>query len=144
MLNQDVKPKVLIADDDVVTRMLLRASITQWGFTVVEASDGEEAFSILRGENPPLIMLLDWMMPKLDGIKLCMRMRQTFAKRPYTILLTHNKGINNLVTAIESGADEFLDKPINLEELRCKLIVGRRIINNEYANINQTISLKKQ
>jgi DNA-binding response OmpR family regulator len=130
------KHKVLIADDDVTTRLLLRASITQWNFSVVEANDGEEAFELLQAEDPPRILIVDWMMPNLDGIGLCTRLNNSSQKRPYIILLTHNKGTANLVKAIESGADEFIAKPINLEELRCRLIVGLRIIMNEYAAAN--------
>lgn len=136
------KQKVLIVDDDVTSRMLLRASITQWNYSVTEASDGEEALSILQGEEPPLILILDWMMPKLSGIELCLRMKEKFIKRPYIILLTHNKGTTNLVKSIESGADEFLEKPISLEELRCRLIVGSRIITGKYANVNSKYPFK--
>lgn len=135
MTQELVKPKVLIVDDDITTRMLLRASITQWNFSVIEANDGEEALSLLKAEEPPLILMVDWMMPKLSGIELCMRLKENFVKRPYIILLTHNKGTANLVKAIESGADEFIEKPINLEELRCRLIVGSRIIFGEYPTI---------
>ncbi len=144
MQQELIKPKILLADDDVTTRMLLRASILQWNFSVVEATDGEEAFSILQSEAPPLILILDWMMPNLDGIGLCLRLKERCAKRPYTILLTHNKGTANLVKSIECGADEFIEKPINLEELRCRLIVGSRIIMGEYARMNDKYLFKKE
>jgi DNA-binding response OmpR family regulator len=144
-MQQDfVKPKILLADDDATTRMLLRASILQWNFSVVEATDGEEALTILQAENPPLILILDWMMPKIDGIGLCMRLKESCTKRPYTILLTHNKGTANLVKSIECGADEFIEKPINLEELRCRLIVGTRIIMDEYARMNDKYLFRQE
>lgn len=129
--------KILIADDDITTRMLLRASITQWDFSVIEAENGEEALSILQDNNPPLILILDWLMPKLDGLSLCAKIKDTFAKRPYTILLTHNKGTANLIKAIESGADEFIEKPVSIEELHCRLIVAMRIISGKYMTTNK-------
>lgn len=144
-MNKNNKIKILLADDDVTTRMLLRASITQWGFSVIEANDGLEAIAILQGLNPPSIVVSDWMMPNLDGIGLCMRVMETSVKKPYIILLTHNKGPINLVKAIESGADEFIEKPVNLEELRCKLIVAARIVSGAYATLSdesETHSLK--
>ncbi len=129
------KPKVMIVDDDVSTRMLLRASITQWGFEVIEACDGDEAYHKLLVEYPPLIIIVDWLMPNTDGLELCKKITESLYYHPYTLVLTHNKGTGNLVTAIECGADEFLEKPINLEELRCRLIVGTRIINGNYASL---------
>lgn len=129
-------PKVLIVDDDVITRMLIRASVTQWGFSVVEASDGEKAFTILQENDPPLIIIVDWMMPNEDGIMLCERIKKQLSIRPYIILVTHNKGLGNQIKAIEAGADAFLNKPINYEELKCQMLVGTRSLENNNSNIN--------
>lgn len=92
---QDRKPTILIADDDNSTRMLLRATITQWDYPVVEASDGEEAWSLLSQEDGPQIVTVDWMMPKIDGLSLCRRAK-TLAKPPYMILLTSMSGAANV------------------------------------------------
>lgn len=132
MKSSDYKPKVLLADDDITTVMLLRASISQLGFSIVEAKDGEEALNYTYAPEPPGIAIVDWMMPKLDGIAFCEKVHNTIRPRPYQIILTHNKGTVNLVKAIESGADEFIEKPINLEELRCRLLVGVRILSDIY------------
>lgn len=121
------KPTILIADDDPSTRMLLRASITQWDYPVIEASDGEEAWTILQNANQPHIVTVDWMMPKIDGLSLC-RLSKTLAFPPYMILLTSISGSSNLVHALDAGADDFLTKPFNYAELRSRLYVGQRLM----------------
>lgn len=128
---QGSKPTILIADDDSSSRMLLRATISQWDYPVVEASDGEEAWEILKHDDGPQIATVDWMMPKIDGLDLCRRSKQ-LPKPPYMILLTSITGPSSVVNALDSGADDFLTKPFNFIELRSRLHVGQRIIN--YAN----------
>ncbi len=135
-VNAIKNPKVLIVDDDIITRMLIRASVTQWGFPVIEASDGEKAFDILQENDPPLIIIVDWMMPNEDGIMLCERIKKQLPIRPYIILVTHNRGLGNQIKAIEAGADAFLNKPINYEELKCQMLVGTRTLANNNTNIN--------
>ncbi|KTD43345.1 response regulator [Legionella quateirensis] len=122
------KPTVLIADDDSSTRMLLRATITQWDYPVIEASDGEEAWDILKGKHSPQIVTVDWLMPKIDGLSLCRRAKN-LTKPPYMILLTSMSGTANIVNALDSGADDFLTKPFNYVELRSRLFVAQRIVN---------------
>ena len=124
----ETKPTILIADDDASTRMLLRATISQWDYPVLEASDGEEAWEILMGDNSPQIVTVDWMMPKIDGLSLC-RLAKNLPKPPYMILLTSMTGSANVVNALDSGADDFLSKPFNYAELRSRLFVGERIVN---------------
>ncbi|PWY57691.1 hypothetical protein DGG96_00935 [Legionella qingyii] len=125
---QGSKPTILIADDDLSTRMLLRATISQWDYPVVEASDGNEAWEILKHDDGPQIATVDWMMPKIDGLELCRRAKH-LPKPPYMILLTSISGASNVVNALDSGADDFLTKPFNFIELRSRLHVGQRIIN---------------
>jgi DNA-binding response OmpR family regulator len=134
--------KVLIADDDPPTRILLRAAITQWGYEVVEASNGEEAWDVLKKPNPPQLLILDWLMPKLDGITLCSRIKKEHIPHTYTILLTQVTGTTNIIKGLEAGADEFLSKPFNMAELRSRLSVGARIIKfeNALANQNKAVS----
>lgn len=123
--------KVLIADDDPPTRILLRAAIAQWGYEVIEAKDGEEAWQILQQPDAPRLLILDWLMPKLDGIALCSRIKQEMNYHPYIILLTQVTGTTNIVKGLEAGADEFLSKPFNMAELRSRLAVGAKIIKFE-------------
>jgi DNA-binding response OmpR family regulator len=130
--------KVLIADDDLPTRVLLRAAIGQWGYSIIEAKDGQEAWELLQHAEAPHLLILDWLMPGMDGIDLCKRIKQDLHYRPYVILLTQVAGTANIIKGLEAGADEFLSKPFNMAELRSRLSVGSRIINfeNELAKQN--------
>ncbi len=123
--------KILIADDDPTTRMMLRAAVTQWGYEVVEAGDGEEAWEILKKSDAPRLLIIDWLMPKLDGVELCSRIRSELKFHYYIILLTQLVGAANLIRGLEAGADEFLSKPFNMAELCSRLSVGSRILNFE-------------
>ena len=130
---QEKKPalKVLIADDDPPTRVLLRAAISQWGYQVIEAQNGEEAWDLLQQADAPRLIILDWLMPKIDGIDLCRRIKGSLEYHPYVILLTQVAGTSNIIKGLEAGADEFLSKPFNMAELRSRLSVASRIINFE-------------
>ncbi|MES2217522.1 MAG: response regulator [Pseudomonadota bacterium] len=134
--------KVLIADDDPPTRVLLRAAISQWGYTVIEAKDGEEAWDLLQAADAPRLIILDWLMPKLDGIDLCRRLKLDNVFRPYIILLTQVAGTANIIKGLEAGADEFLSKPFNMAELRSRLSVGTRIIRFEIELAEQNRKLQ--
>lgn len=125
--------KVLIADDDAPTRILLRAAVSQWGYEVVDAADGEEAWNILQKPDVPQLMIVDWLMPKLDGIDLCRRIKAEMKTSPYIILLTQLSGTTNIVKGLEAGANEFLSKPFNMAELQSRLSMGKRLVENEMA-----------
>lgn len=142
-LKQEEKIKVLIADDDAPTRILLRAAVSQWGYDVVEAADGEDAWNILQQPNMPQLLIVDWLMPKLDGIDLCRRVKNEIKYFPYIILLTQLSGTTNIVKGLEAGADEFLSKPFNMAELQSRLSVGARIIRykNKLSRKNKQLKL---
>lgn len=129
------KLKILIADDDAPTRMLLRAALSQWNYDVTEAKDGEEAWDIIQDkDNPPRILILDWLMPKIDGITLAEHIkhqRQDYSYS-YIILLTQKTGTPNVIKSFEAGADTFLSKPFDMAELHSRLLAGEKMI--EYAN----------
>jgi len=118
---------VLIADDDAPTRILLRAATVQWGYDVIEAKDGEEAWEVMQRPYAPKLLIIDWLMPKLNGIDLCERIKHEMKGFTYIILLTQQAGTTNLVKGLEAGADEFLSKPFNMAELRSRLSIGARI-----------------
>lgn len=120
--------KVLIADDEKSMRDLLRAAISQWGYEVVEASNGEEAWKIMQQPDPPMILIIDWRMPKLNGLVLCERIRKKLDFYPYILFLTQVSGAENILKGLEAGADEFLLKPVNISELRIRVFAGERII----------------
>lgn len=121
--------QVLIADDNHFYRCVLKSALPQWGYEVIEATDGQKAWEILREESSPKLAILDWMMPKMEGPEVCARLRAVPRFEPtYVIMLTSHDGKSNAVRALESGADDFVTKPFDREELRARLQVGRRIV----------------
>jgi two-component system cell cycle response regulator len=122
--------KVLLADDDDFYRYSLRKSLDRWGYEVVTVSDGNEALSVLLSANPPSLAILDWMMPGLDGVTVCSRVRGQ-SKEPYIyiILITAKNQKRDLIAGLEAQADDYLIKPFDLEELRARLKSGKRIID---------------
>lgn len=119
---------VLIADDDEAMRLLLKEALIQWGFNVIEAKDGEEAWEVMQQANAPRLLILDWRMPKLDGVQLCERIRKQLDFYPYIIFLSQVSGAENILTGFDAGANEFLIKPVNFKELRSRLIAGEKIL----------------
>ncbi|OGT44252.1 MAG: hypothetical protein A3F42_02435 [Gammaproteobacteria bacterium RIFCSPHIGHO2_12_FULL_37_34] len=120
--------KVLIADDDEPTRILLRTAISKWGYQVIEATHGEQAWDLLQQPDAPKLLVVDWLMPQLDGLALCERIRNQLVLQPYIIFLTRLSGTPNILKGLEAGADEFLIKPVNYSELHIRLLAGERIV----------------
>jgi signal transduction histidine kinase len=118
--------RILIAEDDPVSRRLLQVTLTRWGYEVTVCHDGKEALSVLQGDAPPEIAILDWMMPEVDGVEVCRRVRET-AVPIYIILLTAKSQREDLIAGLQSGADDYVTKPFNQQELSARLQVGIRI-----------------
>lgn len=126
--------KVLIAEDGRVSRKLLETTLSKWGYVVVSTCDGMEAWDALRVEDPPRLVVLDWMMPGLSGIELCKKIKgRDTGSYIYIILLTSRSEKEDIVTGLDSGADDFVSKPFDLNELRSRLDVGARILEYEAA-----------
>lgn len=121
--------RILIADDEEATAAFLRGSLTAMGHDVVVATDGHRAWQMLQQEHVPVV-LSDWMMPNLDGPSLCRRIR-SLDDAPYTyvILLTAKNGQSDRMEGLRAGADDFLVKPVNREELAIRLEIARRILS---------------
>ncbi len=121
--------KVLIADDNHFYRCALKATLVEWGYEVVAVPDGEAAWDVLRGGNAPKLAILDWEMPKLEGPEVCRRLRALQTPEPtYVIVLTARNGTASVVAALDSGADDYVEKPFDRAVLRARLRVGRRIV----------------
>jgi two-component system, cell cycle response regulator len=127
--------RALVADDDTASRILLQKVLTKWGYDVVTASGGEEAWKILTGDNAPDLAVLDWMMPELDGVEVCRRVRALdLSSPPYLILLTSRGDKQDIATGLEAGAADYVQKPFDHDELRARLLVGRR-----FAELNRKL-----
>lgn len=121
--------RILIAEDDPIARHVTRVALDKWGFEVLEAEDGEQAWALLQAENPPAISILDWQMPGMDGVELCKKIRNTLVMQSmYIIMLTSKGEKENLIEGLESGADDYLIKPFDPGQLRARLHVGERIV----------------
>ena len=126
--------KILIADDDSITRRLLETILTKWGYQVIIAQDGDEAWQILQGDGAPKLAILDWMMPGLDGVEICRRARQRIdAAYVYMMLLTSKIRKEDIIEGMDAGADDYLTKPFNRHELEVRLRAGLRILDLQEA-----------
>ena len=122
--------KILIAEDDSVSRLLLQRVLTSWGYEVVAVADGTAAWEVLQGDDAPRLGILDWLMPGTDGVEICARVKaQQSMQPPYLLMLTALDDKQSLVTALDLGADDYLSKPYDPAELRARLEVGQRIID---------------
>jgi len=121
--------KVLIADDDLTTRKVLELFLKKSGYSVMAVDDGTKAFQILQEPDGPKIALLDWMMPGLDGVEVCRRIRgEALAEQPYFILLTSRDSEEDIVAGLEAGANDYMTKPCKRSELEARVSVGFRVV----------------
>jgi DNA-binding response OmpR family regulator len=127
---EPLKPiKVLIADDDLGTLRILDSLLKEWDFQVVMAHNGKDALKILESSDPPKMAILDWMMPMYTGPQVCERIRKrTTDNYVYTLLLTSKGEKSEVVEGLSSGADDYMVKPIDANELKVRMSAGRRIV----------------
>lgn len=123
--------RLLLADDDLVTRRLAEATLVRHGHEVVAAENGKQALERLTGSEAPSLAILDWMMPELDGPEVCRRIRARGAPYVYLLLLTARTDKLDVVAGLESGADDFLGKPVDPGELLARVNVGARVVDLE-------------
>ncbi len=134
--------KVLVADDDILSRRLLQRALSGWDFRIVTAEDGSSAWQSLDSSDPPHIAILDWMMPGMDGLELCRRLRQHPRETyTYVILLTGKGAKEDLVRGLDAGADDYIVKPFHAGELRVRLAAGRRIVELQEDLLNARAAL---
>ncbi len=120
---------VLVAEDDPIFRRVLHRWLQSWNYCVVSAENGKSAWEILQQPNAPKLVILDWMMPGLDGIEVCSNIRrERTGPYRYVLLLTAKDDKDDVVTGFEAGADDYLTKPFHAEELRSRIRAGQRIL----------------
>src|SRR5207253_11133708 len=120
---------ILIADDDAISRTVLERTLRGWGHDVTTTKDGTEAWAALQREDAPKLAVLDWMMPGLEGPEVCRRLRALARPVPtYVILLTAKGQTDDIVTGLDSGADDYVTKPFDRQELRSRIRVGERVV----------------
>ena len=143
--------RILIAEDEAVSRRVLEATLNKWGHEVVVTCDGAEAWDVLSREDAPLLVILDVMMPGMGGIEVCRRVRGTArAVSPYLILLTANSGKESVVLGLEAGANDYVAKPFDPEELRARVNVGLQMLElqkrlaQRVAELEEALSQVKQ
>jgi phosphoserine phosphatase RsbU/P len=120
--------KILIADDEPVSRRMLEASMAKWGYAITVCEDGEQVWQALQHPEPPAVAVIDWLMPAIDGLEICRRVRSTPALRSmYVILLTSRGNKQDIVGGLEAGADDYITKPFDPDELRARVHVGDRV-----------------
>ena len=137
--------KVLIADDSATSRAMLRKSLARWGYDVVMAEDGAEAWNILEKPDAPPMAILDWVMPHLTGPDVCKRVRET-RREPYTyiLLLTSKNSKDETIEGLEAGADDYIVKPFDQQELSVRLRAGKRIIDLQLSLMDAREELREK
>jgi len=142
---------VLIAEDDAPSRLMLQSLLTRWGYSVTPAQDGDEAWRILSEPEHPHLVILDWMMPGIEGPEIVQRLRKREPEQPYyAIIITSRSNNGSVARALDSGADDFVGKPFDNDELRARLAVGYRMnslqksLAGHISELQQTLDRVKQ
>jgi diguanylate cyclase (GGDEF)-like protein len=137
--------RILIADDSIVSRHLLDATLRKWGYEVIVASDGVEAWNELQKDNAPSLAILDWVMPGLTGPEVCHLVRQRNREQyTYVLLLTSKSLKEDLIEGMESGADDYITKPFDHHELKARLRAGIRIVKLQAELLSAREALREQ
>ena len=136
--------RVLIAEDDPVSRRLLQAALVKWGYEVVVTTNGKEAWEALQAPDAPSLLVLDWLMPEMDGVEVCREARKTPAlKSSYIVLLTSRGSKEDIVQGLEAGADDYVTKPFDHGELRARVQVGSRVVQLQSALADRVTELEE-
>lgn len=136
--------RVLIAEDDPASRRILESLLTKLGYNIVSTCDGNEAWEQMKAPDAPRLAILDWMMPGMDGVEVCRRIRQMDTRNPvYIILLTALNSKKDIVRGLEAGANDYVTKPYDSNKLRARIQVGRQVVDLQSALTNQIRELQE-
>lgn len=135
--------RILIAEDDPVSRRVLDLRLKAWGHEVVITRDGAEAWAALQRSDAPRLVILDWMMPGADGIEVCRRLRKRQSTTPsYIIMLTAKSNKEDVVKGLDAGANDYIVKPFNFQELRARIQVGATVVELQQRLAERVIELE--
>lgn len=135
---------ILIAEDDFTSRLMLQVILENWKYNVVSVVDGDEAWDILKQPDAPQIAILDWEMPELDGVEVCKRVRELERDNPiYIIMLTGRDSKEDIIRGFDAGADDYVTKPFNENELMARIRVAERIVTIQ-GSLNDTVEELRQ
>lgn len=135
--------KILIAEDDLTSRHRLEMVLTKWGYEAVSCSNGKQAWERLQSTHTPKLAILDWLMPEMEGIEICRRLRELDTQNPvYVILLTTQNEIANIVRGLDAGADDYIIKPFEPDELQARIRVGCRVLQLQEKLVNRIKDLQ--
>lgn len=131
--------KILIAEDEFTTRMMVQVCLENWGYRVESVTNGVDAWNILKKPDAPHIAILDWEMPEIDGVEVCRRAKEMDCENPpYIILLTSRDSKQDIVKGFDAGADDYMTKPFNDDELRARVRVAERLVRTQ-SSLTETV-----
>ncbi len=132
--------KVLIAEDDPISRRRLEKILVAWGYDVTAAGDGVKALQVFQEDDPPPLAILDWVMPGMDGTEVCRKIREmSDPESPYIILLATKDFLGTIIDDSKKGADDYMAKPFDFDELRARLQHGMRVINLRRESVSKPL-----
>ena len=133
--------RILVAEDDVVSRELIRTRLEKWGYEVVSTDNGMDAIMALRKKDAPSLAIMDWMMPGMDGLEICRRVREV-DRVLYIIMLSARGSKAHLLEGLRAGADDYLVKPFDSDELHARILVGLRVMAMQAALMSRVRELE--
>jgi CheY-like chemotaxis protein len=136
--------RILIAEDEPVSRLLLEKTLVRGGHELVVCTDGGQAWEALQQSSPPSLAILDWMMPVLDGVDVCRKARQTKGLESlYIILVTSRDSEEDIVAGLDAGANDYITKPFQPRELKARVGVGERVVELQQQLANRVVELEE-
>ena len=136
--------KILIAEDEFTTRMMVQVCLENWGYRVESVTNGNAAWAALQKPDAPHIAILDWEMPEVDGVEVCRRAKELdTVSPPYILLLTSRDSKTDIVKGFDAGADDYMTKPFNDNELRARVRVAERLVRTQSSLAESVAELKE-